>query len=108
MIGYLLFYAGLLISLIIGLLYFRDLGDIPQLVIKTKRVNVDLFIRNEYQFLAIGGGAWLVSAIVHLGFGVGPSWLFWIATIWTGALVAFVWVYVHKGLRNQKELIHYS
>ncbi|WP_068113406.1 DUF3179 domain-containing (seleno)protein [Tropicimonas marinistellae] len=107
MIGSLLFYAGLLISLTIGLLYFRDLGDIPQLVMKTKRVNVDRFIRNEYQFLAIGGGAWLVSAIAHLGFGAGPGWLFWAATVLTGALVAFVWVYVHKGLRNQKDTARY-
>lgn len=102
MIGYLLFYAGLLVSLIIGLLNFRDLGDIPQLVTKTKRVNVDRFIRIEYQLLGTGAVAWSMSAIAHLGIGLGPGWLFWTATVLTGALVAFVWVYVHKGLRNQK------
>lgn len=41
------FYAGVVVSIAIALLYFRDLGDIPQLIMKTKRSNVDRFIRNE-------------------------------------------------------------
>ncbi len=50
MFAELLFYLGVAVSLVIALLYFRDLGDIPQLFIKTKRTNVDRFIRNEYKF----------------------------------------------------------
>ena len=49
-----LFYLGLLVALSIGVVYFRDLGDIPQLFMKTKRSNVDRFIRNEYKFVGVG------------------------------------------------------
>ena len=98
-----LFYLSTVISLTVALLYFRDLGDIPQLFMKTKRSNVDRFIRNEYRFIAIGLGAWVVSAILHIGFGAGSGWVFWIATVLALGLVAFTWIYVHLGLRNQKE-----
>jgi hypothetical protein len=70
---------------------------------KTKRTNVDRFIRNEYKFVSFGFVAWLISAIAYLGLGSGNGWVFWIATLITFALIAFTWVYVHLGLRNQKD-----
>ena len=103
MFAELLFYLGVAVSLAIALLYFRDLGDIPQLFIKTKRTNVDRFIRNEYKFVTFGFVAWLVSAIDYLGLASGNGWVFWIATLITFVLIAFTWVYVHLGLRNQKD-----
>ncbi|NDR55676.1 MULTISPECIES: DUF3179 domain-containing (seleno)protein [Aliiruegeria] len=103
MLANILFYAGFAVSLGIALLYFRDLGDIPQMIMKTKRANIDRFIRNEYTFLSVGFGGWLVMAVTHFGFGAGPGWLFWISTVLTALLVAFTWIYVHIGLRNQKE-----
>lgn len=99
----LVFYITTAISVLVALIYFRDLGDIPQLFITTKRKNVDRFIRHEYRVLALGLGAWLVSAGAHLGFGSGASWVFWAGTILTLGLVAFTWIYVHLGLRNQKD-----
>ncbi len=103
MLANILFYAGFAVSLGIALLYFRDLGDIPQMIMKTKRANIDRFIRNEYTFLSAGFGGWLVMAVTHFGFGAGSGWLFWISTVLTALLVAFTWIYVHIGLRNQKE-----
>lgn len=97
-----LFYFALLFSLAVGLLYFRDLGDIPQLFIKTKRVNVDRFIRNEYTFISLGLAAWFIAAITYFGFGAGTGWIFWIGTLAVAFFYAFTWVYVHLGLRNQK------
>lgn len=98
----LVFYFGLFAALTIGLLYFRDLGDIPQLLIKTKRANVDRFIRHEYKFIAAGLGSWLIATISYFGFGAGTGWVFWVATIAVAFFFAFTWVYVHLGLRNQK------
>jgi len=98
-----LFYLATFVSLLIAIVYFRDLGDIPQLLMSTKRANVDRFIRNEYRFLVIGLGALFVSAITHFFFGAGSGWIFWIATVLTVGLIAFTWIYVHLGLRNQKE-----
>lgn len=98
-----LFYLATFVSLLIAIVYFRDLGDIPQLLMSTKRANVDRFIRNEYRFLVIGLGALFVSAITHFFFDAGSGWIFWIATVLTVGLIAFTWIYVHLGLRNQKE-----
>lgn len=103
MFAELLFYLGAAASLAIALLYFRDLGDIPQLFVKTKRANVDRFIRNEYKFVAIGFVAWLVSAVAHFGLGAGNEWVFWVTTLITIFLIGFTWIYVHLGLRNQKD-----
>ncbi|WP_299355959.1 DUF3179 domain-containing (seleno)protein [uncultured Shimia sp.] len=107
MLAELLFYLGTTVSLAIALLYFRDLGDIPQLFITTKRRNVDRFIRNEYRFFAVGCGAWLVSAIAYFGLSAGIGWVFWIATLISFVLMAFTWIYVHLGLRNQKDKAQY-
>ena len=51
-----LFWSGLIVSLVIGLFYFRDLGDVSQMLIRVKRKNMMRFIRNEYRLLAIGLG----------------------------------------------------
>jgi hypothetical protein len=107
MLSELVFYLGMFVALAIGLVYFRDLGDIPQLLIKTKRTNVDRFIRNEYRFILVGLGAWLVATITHFGFGGGSGWVFWFATLTTAFLYAFTWIYVHLGLRNQKRSAKY-
>lgn len=107
MLADILFYLTALISLSVAVIYFRDLGDIPQLIIKTKRANVDRFIRKEYQFLAIGLGAWFASAVTHFGFGGGVGWVFWLATILSLGFTAFTWIYVHIGLRNQKDTAKY-
>ncbi len=39
MIWQLLFWSGLILSLGIGLVYFRDLGDVSQMLLKVKRQN---------------------------------------------------------------------
>lgn len=103
MVANLVFYAATVVSLAVAFLYFRDLGDIPQLFVKTKRANVDRFIRNEYRIVSAGIVAWVVSALSYFGFGAGNGWVFWIATVLVVALIAFTWVYVHLGLRNQKD-----
>ncbi len=107
MFSEILFYACTAISFGIAVLYFRDLGDIPQLFIKTKRANVDRFIRYEYRFLTVGLGAWSISAISYFALGAGAGWVFWIATLLTIGLIGFTWIYVHLGLRNQKDKARY-
>ncbi len=103
MLWQLLFWSGLILSLGIGLVYFRDLGDVSQMVLKVKRKNMIRFIRNEYRFLVTGLVAALVMATAHLGFEVGPGWLFWTALILILFLYGFPWVWVHLGLRNQSD-----
>jgi len=105
MIPDLLFYAGLAVSFVIGFLYFRDLGDVTQMVLKVKRENTVRFMRNEYKFAAIGLGAFVVMLIGSF-MGGGPGWLQILGIPLIAFLVLFLyvfpWIWVHVGLRNQQ------
>lgn len=98
-----LFWLGLVLSLGIGLVYFRDLGDVSQMVLKVKRHNMVRFIRNENRLIVTGLVAAVVMTISHLLFGAGPGWLFWIVLLLVVFLYGFTWVWVHLGLRNQRD-----
>ena len=102
MIGHILFAIGLVIALLIGFSYFRDLGDISQMVMKVKRQNTLRFIRNEYRLLAIGGAATALMVVAYFDFDGGVSWLFWPVLVLLAFLYFFPWVWVHVGLRNQR------
>lgn len=97
-----LFWVALIASLGIGFLYFRDLGDVIQMIVKVKRENMIRFIRNEYRLIGTGLVAGLVMAVVHLAADAGPSWVFWIALGLIALFYGFPWVWVHVGLRNQQ------
>jgi len=103
MIWNLLFWLCLVFSLGIGVVYFRDLGDVSQMILKVKRRNMIRFIRNEYKFIGAGLAAAVVMTVTHLGFGAGPVWLFWTALALVAFLYGFPWVWVHLGLRNQAD-----
>jgi len=102
-LGNILFWSGLAVSLLIGLLYFRDLGDVSQMLIRVKRKNMLRFIRNEYRLLAIGLAALALMTIVHFGFGAGSRGFWWAAFLLSLLLYGFPYIWVHVGLRNQKE-----
>ncbi len=110
MLANFLFYVGLIISLTIGFMYFRDLGDISQMVLKVKRNNMIRFIRNENTYIAAGIGGLILMLIGHL-MGGGPGWLFFLGapavTVLIVFLFAFPWIWVHVGLRNQQSSAHY-
>jgi len=103
MIWELLFWLGIVLSLGIGLVYFRDLGDVSQMVLKVKRENMLRFIRHEYRFLGVGLAATLVATVSHLAFGAGVDWVLWIALFLVAFLYGFPWIWVHIGLRNQAD-----
>ena len=103
MIWELLFWLGIVLSLGIGLVYFRDLGDVSQMVLKVKRENMLRFIRHEYRFLGVGLAATLVATVSHLAFGAGVDRVLWIALFLVAFLYGFPWIWVHIGLRNQAD-----
>ncbi|MEP1932888.1 MAG: DUF3179 domain-containing (seleno)protein [Roseibium sp.] len=107
MIGNLLFYSGLIGTLAIGFLYFRDLGDVSQMVLKVKRTDMLRFIRNEKRLVAIGLGAALIMTLAHFALGGGPFWLWLIAILLCALFYGFPMVWVHVGLRNQKNSATY-
>jgi hypothetical protein len=107
MIGDILFYVALLVSIGIGLLYFRDLGDVTQMVLRVKRENMHRFIRSEYLLIVIGLGSFLVTAFAYFILDGGVGWLFWVALPLISLLYGFTWVWVHVALRNQKNSATY-
>jgi len=107
MLGNMLFWSGFAVSLVIGVLYFRDLGDVSQMLIRVKRKNMVRFIRNEYRLLAIGLGGLVLMTAVHFGLDAGLRG-FWLAAILLCAvLYGFPYIWVHVGLRNQKDSASY-
>ncbi|MGV2975798.1 DUF3179 domain-containing (seleno)protein [Roseibium alexandrii] len=106
-LGILVFYLGLITSLGIGIIYFRDLGDVSQMVLKVKRANMVRFIRNEGRFVAAGLSGAAVMTIAHFALGGGPFWLWLIASVLCAVLYGFPAVWVHVGLRNQKNSAKY-
>ncbi|WP_419738514.1 DUF3179 domain-containing (seleno)protein [Ruegeria sp.] len=110
MLANLLFYVGLLVSLTIGFMYFRDLGDVSQMVLKVKRNNMIRFIRNENTYLAAGFTGLALMLVGHF-LGGGPGWLFFLGvpavTLVIIFLFVFPWVWVHIGLRNQQDTARY-
>lgn len=102
-----IFGLGFVISVGIGFVYFRDLGDVSQMIIKVKRANMLRFIKHEYQLLSCGLGAALIAGIAHLGFGGGSRIFFWLLVMLLAVLYVFPWVYIHLGLRNQKDSARY-
>jgi len=107
MVGELLFYGCLIVSLGIGFLYFRDLGDLTQMVIKVKRTNMLRFIRHEYLLVGTGLGAAAIMMLTYLATDAGSPWLLWPALLLILFLYGFTWVYVHLGLRQQRETARY-
>jgi hypothetical protein len=107
MLWNIVFWAGLTVSLAIGLIYFRDLGDVSQMLIRVKRKNMLRFIRNEYRFIAIGLACLAVSTAVHFGLDSGSRGVWWAALLLCLFLYGFPWVWVHVGLRNQKDSARY-
>lgn len=101
MLGNTLFIIGLLISVGLGFAYFRDLGDVSQMVLRVKRVNMIRFIRNESRVLTVGLCATALMSLGYFAFEGGTAWLFWPVLILLGILYGFTWFYVHIGMRNQ-------
>ena len=102
MLAHIVFTLALAVSAFIGFLYFRDLGDVSQMLMKVKREDTIRFIRNENKWLAIGLGAAAVMAIAHFLLDGGSGWLFWTALAVLALLYGFPWAWVHLGLRNQR------
>lgn len=107
MIGIALFYLGLAVSIAIGVLYFRDLGDVSQMVLKVKRKDMIRFIRNEYRLIAVGLGSAAMMTLAHFALGGGPFWLWLVAILLVVVLYGFPYIWVHVGLRNQKGTANY-
>jgi hypothetical protein len=107
MTGHIIFAISLIVATYIGFTYFRDLGDVTQMLVSVKREDTIRFIRHEYQLLTIGLGAIALMLVSYFFFDGGVNWLFWPALAVLFIFYAFPWVWVHLGLRNQRNSASY-
>lgn len=88
-------------------IYFRDLGDITQVVMNVSRENMLKAIRNENRLVATGLAGTGMAAVLHLFWGAGPAWLTLTMALVNGFMVGFPWIWLHVGLRNQQQSATY-
>jgi hypothetical protein len=98
-----LYWFTLCISAYIGWIYFRDLGDVSQLYFKVKRKNMLWFIRHEYKVILPGIFLGIISSFLHFWAGVGEPISFWVISGLIVFFYVFTWVWVHVGLKHQKD-----
>tara|TARA_B100000959_G_C14995267_1_gene629936 strand:+ start:5192 stop:6433 length:1242 start_codon:yes stop_codon:yes gene_type:complete len=82
--------------------YFRDLGDVTQAIMSVERKNMLYAIRNENKMIALGLGGTALAAVLHFTVGAGVGWVFNTLAIANVVMIAFVWGWLHIGLRNQQ------
>jgi len=59
-------------------------------------------IRNENKMIALGLGGTALAAVLHFTVGAGVGWVFNTLAIANVVMIAFVWGWLHIGLRNQQ------
>ncbi|MEH6581056.1 MAG: DUF3179 domain-containing (seleno)protein [Halioglobus sp.] len=97
-----LHWGALLIATRVSYTYFRDLGDVTQALMTVERSNMLEAIRNENKMIAIGLGGTAIAFVLHLWQGAGIDWVFNTLAIANVVMIAFVWGWLHIGLRNQQ------
>ena len=107
MLGNILFYVGLSVSLGLGYIYFRDAGDITQFVMKLKRDNIIRLIRNEYQVLTVGIASTILMFIAYFFLGGGTKFLFLPAALLLLIFYLYPWTWSHLILRDQRNSAKY-
>ena len=87
--------------------YFRDLGDITQVVLDVSRGNMLKAIRNEHKLIAVGLLGTSLAAVLHLAYDVGVGWLTVVLVAANIFMIGFPWVWLRVGLRNQQTSANY-
>jgi len=87
--------------------YFRDLGDITQVILDVSRDNMLKAIRNENKLVATGLIGTALAVSLHYAYGTGIGWVTVTLCAANIFMVGFPWVWLHVGLRNQQSSATY-
>lgn len=98
----LLHWASLLAATYFSCIYFRDLGDVTQVLLSVERKKMLAAVRNENKMIAMALGGTTIAGMLYFWQGVGIEWIFNILTIVNMAMITFVWGWIHIGLRNKQ------
>ncbi len=87
---------------IVALRYFRDLGDITQVLLDVKRKDMIFAIRHEYKLIFSSSACVLIATFIDIQLNVGWGWSTAGFVTLDAFLLGFPWVWLHIGLRNQQ------
>ncbi|MEH6471593.1 MAG: DUF3179 domain-containing (seleno)protein [Halopseudomonas sp.] len=96
-------WAALVISTAVSYIYFRDLGDVTQVILGVKRKNMIFAIRHENAMVATGLLGTAIFAGLHFWQAVGIDWLVISLLVLNLLFVCLPWLWLHIGLRNQQD-----
>ena len=100
-------WTALAVATYAAFIYFRDLGDITQVLMDVSRENMLKAIRNENKLVATGLLGTILAAALHYGYGAGIGWVTLTLCAVNTFMVGFPWVWLHVGLRNQQNSANY-
>lgn len=100
-------WAALAISLCTAFVYFRNLGDITQVFLGVKRSGMIFAIRHEYKLIAVVIAGTLLAGATLLFADAGIQSVFIPIAALNTFLIAFPYVWLHWGLRNQQNKAKY-
>jgi hypothetical protein len=103
----LIHWAALAVGTYAAFVYFRDLGDITQVILDVSRDNMLKAIRNENKLVATGLLGTVLAVALHYVYGAGTGWVTWPLCAANLFMVGFPWVWLHVGLRNQQDSATY-
>lgn len=107
MIFELLYWLSLAVGTYTAFVYFRDLGDISQVVLDVSRENMMKAIRGENKLVLTGLLGTGLAVYLHLAHAAGVSWITVVLGCVNAFMVGFTWIWLHKGLRNQQDTATY-
>jgi hypothetical protein len=103
----LLYWASLVLATYTAFVYFRDLGDVSQVILDVSRDNMIKAIRNENKLILIGLIGTGLAVYLHIAHGAGIGWVTITLACANVFMVGFPWIWLHKGLRNQQSSASY-
>ena len=105
----LIHWVALAVATYAAFIYFRDLGDITQVILDVSRKNMLKAIRNENKLVATGLIGTALAVALHSLYGAGIAWVTVTLCVANLFMVGFPWIWLHVGLRNQqKSATYYS
>jgi hypothetical protein len=107
MIWEITFWLGLILSVVAGFFYFRELGDISQMFFRIKRHNLVWVIRHEYKIMGAGLFGALAATLAFWVAGAGTGWIWWPALIVWGLFYLFPYIWLHTGMRTKTDHAEY-
>lgn len=107
MIWEITFWLGLILSVVAGFFYFRELGDISQMFFRIKRHNLVWVIRHEYKIMGAGLFGALAATLAFWVVGAGTGWIWWPALIVWGLFYLFPYIWLHTGMRTKTDHAEY-